>query len=197
MPETPPPDVTELLRQWEQGDQEALNRIVPLLYAELRAVARRRLGREVSARSLSPTVLVHDAYLKLIDVRQARFRDRAHFLAMASRVMRRLLIDRARARHAARRGGGAEMVEWDDGLVTSDAHAEALTDLDDALTRLEALDPRQGQIVEQRYFGGLSLEETAEVVGVSLSTVKRELRFAHAWLATALGPATLDAVRQP
>jgi RNA polymerase sigma factor (TIGR02999 family) len=197
MSQTPTPDVTELLRQWAGGDHDALNRIVPLVYAELRRIASRRLGREASPRSLTPTALVHDAYLKLIDVRQARFRDRAHFLAMASRVMRRLLIDRARARRAARRGGGVEVVELDDELIASDAQAEALANLDEALTRLEAIDPRQGQIVEQRYFGGLSLEETAEVIGVSLATVKRELRFAHAWLAAALGPATTAAVRQP
>lgn len=197
MPQTPTPDVTELLRLWEGGDQDALNRIVPLVYAELRRIASRRLGREVSPRSLSPTVLVHDAYLKLMDVRQARFRDRAHFLAMASRVMRRLLIDRARARKAGRRGGGAEVIAWEDDLVASDAQADALANLDEALTRLEAIDPRQGQIVEQRYFGGLSLEETAEVIGVSLATVKRELRFAHAWLAAALGPSAVETVRQP
>lgn len=196
MSQTPTPEVTALLRQWEAGDHDALNRIVPLVYAELRRIAARRLGGEVSPRSLTPTALVHDAYLRLIDVRQARFRDRAHFLAMASRVMRRLLIDRARARRAARRGGGAEVVEWDDDLVASDARADALVDLDDALTRLESIDPRQGQIVAQRYFGGLSLEETAEVMGVSLATVKRELRFAHAWLATALGPATTGTLRQ-
>jgi RNA polymerase sigma factor (TIGR02999 family) len=196
MSQTPSSDVTELLRQWEEGDPNALNRIVPLVYAELRRIASGRLGREASPRSLTPTALVHDAYLKLIDVRQARFRDRAHFLAMASRVMRRLLIDRARARRAARRGGGVEAIEWDDELVASDAQADALANLDDALTRLEAIDPRQGQIVEQRYFGGLSLEETAEAMGVSLATVKRELRFAHAWLAAALGPATTATLRQ-
>jgi RNA polymerase sigma factor (TIGR02999 family) len=174
-----------------------LNRLVPLVYAELREIARRRLGGERAALSLSPTVLVHDAYLKLMDVRRTRFNDRAHFLAMASRVMRRLLIDRARARRAARRGGGAQLVEWNDDLVASDAHAEALTDLDEALTRLEALDPRQGQIVEQRYFGGLTLEETAEAIGVSLATVKRELWFAHAWLGAALRPVADETVRQP
>jgi RNA polymerase sigma factor (TIGR02999 family) len=190
------PDVTELLRQWEGGNIDALNRIVPLVYAELRRIASGRLAREVSPRSLTPTVLVHDAYLKLMDVRQARFRDRAHFLAMASRVMRRLLIDRARARRAARRGGGAEVIEWNDELIASDTHADALADLDEALRRLETIDPRQGQIVEQRYFGGLSLEETAEVMSVSLATVKRELRFAHAWLAAALGPATSETLRQ-
>jgi RNA polymerase sigma-70 factor, ECF subfamily len=196
MSNTSSAEITALLRQWEQGDSDALNRIVPLVYAELRRIARRRLGQERSAASLTPTVLVHDAYLKLMDVREARFRDRAHFLAMASRVMRRLLIDRARARRAARRGGGADVVEWDDDLVGSDAQADALADLDEALTRLETIDPRQGQIVEQRYFGGLTLEETAQVIGVSLATVKRELRFAHAWLAAALGPATTATVRQ-
>jgi RNA polymerase sigma factor (TIGR02999 family) len=117
MSNTSSAEITALLRQWEQGDSDALNRIVPLVYAELRRIARRRLGHERSAASLTPTVLVHDAYLKLMDVREARFRDRAHFLAMASRVMRRLLIDRARARRAARRGGGADVVEWDDDLV--------------------------------------------------------------------------------
>lgn len=179
-------DVTSLLRQWSEGDQEALNRLVPLMYAELRRLAHQRLHREHANRSLNTTGLVHDAYLKLVDVRYARFRDRAHFLAMASRVMRRLLVDQARARRAAKRGGGAEKVELDDAFYVSEPQADTLAELDDALQRLEALDPRQGQIVEQHYFGGLSLEETAEALGVSLSTVKRELRFAHAWLSAEL-----------
>ena len=157
------------------------------MYAELRRLAHQRLRREPANRSLSTTGLVHDAYVKLVDVRRARFRDRSHFLAMASRVMRRLLIDQARARRAAKRGGGVEAVELHDALWISEPQAEALAALDDALQRLEAIDPRQGQIVEHRYFGGLSLEETAEAVGVSLATVKRELRFAHAWLAADLG----------
>jgi len=182
-----PSGVTQLLRQWSDGDQEALNRLVPLVYAELRRLAHQRLRRESANRSLNTTGLVHDAYLKLMDVRQARFRDRSHFLAMASRVMRRLLIDQARARRAAKRGCGTEAVELDEALYLSEPQADALTELDAALQRLEALDPRQSQIVEQRYFGGLSLEETAEALGVSLATVKRELRFAHAWLATEMG----------
>ena len=182
----PASEVTLLLRQWSDGDDEALNQIVPLMYAELRQLAHQRLRREPANRSLNTTGLVHDAYMKLVDVRQARFRDRSHFLAMASRVMRRLLIDQARARRAAKRGGGNEPVELNDTLWLSDSQAEALTALNDALERLEALDARQGQIVEHRYFGGLSLEETAEIVGVSVATVKRELRFAHAWLATEL-----------
>ena len=180
------PDVTLLLRQWSEGDQEALNRLVPLVYGELRRLAHHRLQHEQANRSLNTTGLVHDAYLKLVDVRSARFRDRAHFLAMASRVMRRLLVDQGRARRASKRGGGAEKVELDEAFCISEPQAEALADLDDALLRLEALDPRQGQIVEQHYFGGLSLEETAEVLEVSLSTVKRELRFAQAWLSADL-----------
>jgi RNA polymerase sigma factor (TIGR02999 family) len=186
MPPSSPSDVTRLLREWSQGDKEALNQLVPLMYAELRQLAHQRLRREQAHRSLNTTGLVHDAYLKLIDVRHAQFRDRAHFLAMASRVMRRLLVDQARARRAAKRGGGADVAMLDEALWVSDPQADALTELDEALQRLEALDPRQGQIVEQRYFGGLSLEETADAIGVSLATVKRELRFAHAWLAAEL-----------
>ena len=179
-------DVTQLLRQWSDGDEGALNRLVPLVYNELRELAHRRLRREAANRSLNTTGLVHDAYLKLMDVRHSEFRDRTHFLAMASRVMRRLLVDQARARRAAKRGGGAEAVELDETLWVSEPQADALTELDEALRRLEALDPRQGQVVEQRYFGGLSLEEIAEALDVSLATVKRDLRFAHAWLAAEL-----------
>ena len=189
MPGVSPSDVTRLLRQWSQGDQDALNQLVPLMYAELRQLAHHRLRGERANPSLNTTGLVHDAYLKLVDVRQAQFRDRAHFLSMASRVMRRLLIDQARARRAAKRGGGAEVVELDEALWLSEPQADLLSALDEALTRLETLDPRQSQIVEHRYFGGLSLEETAHALGVSLATVKRELRFAHAWLAAELGEA--------
>jgi RNA polymerase sigma factor (TIGR02999 family) len=185
-----------LLRQWSEGDQEALNRLVPLMYDELRRLAHQRLRRDEWNRSLDTTALVHDAYLKLVDIRQARFQDRAHFLAMASRVMRRLLVDQARARHAAKRGGSAAPVELDDALQVPDPQGDALVGLDDALLRLEALDPRQGRIIEQRYFGGLTLEETAEALGVSLATVKRELRVAHAWLAVELGRSDLAGGRQ-
>lgn len=187
MPLETPANVTALLREWSDGDHDALNRLVPLMYGELRRLAHQRLRREHANRSLNTTGLVHDAYLKLVDVRQTRFRDRGHFLAMASRVMRRLLIDQARARRAAKRGGDAEPVELDEDLCISDEQADALAGLEEALQRLEILDPRQGQIVEQRYFGGLSIQEIADTLGVSLSTVKRELRFAHAWLSSELG----------
>jgi RNA polymerase sigma factor (TIGR02999 family) len=185
-------DVTHLLQQWSDGDREALDRLVPMLYEHLRRLAHQRLRREGESPSLNTTALVHEAYLKLVDLRRARFRDRAHFLAMASRVMRRLLVDHARARRAAKRGGGAGALELSEELWISEPQVEAISELDDALQRLEVVDPRQSQILEQRYFGGLSLEETAEAVGVSLATVKRELRFARAWLAAELGrePAT-------
>ena len=188
MLEFTPSDVTRLLRQWSEGDADALNHIMPLLYAELRQLAHRRLRRERVSPSLNTTGLVHDAYVKLMDVRQARFQDRSHFLALASRVMRRLLIDQARARRAGKRGGGAEVLELDEEVWVSEPRADALTNLDEALQRLEVLDPRQAAIVEQRYFGGLTLAETADAVGVSVGTVKRELRFAHAWLAAELRP---------
>jgi len=180
-------DVTELLQRWSEGKRDALDQLVPLVYEHLRRVAHQRLRHEDTSPSLNTTALVHEAYFKLVDLRRARFRDRAHFLAMASRVMRRLLIDHARARRAARRGGGgAGAVELTETLSVSDSQADALTELDDALRRLEQVDPRQSAILEQRFFGGLSLEETAEAVGVSLATVKRDLRFARAWLAAEL-----------
>jgi RNA polymerase sigma factor (TIGR02999 family) len=178
-----PTDVTRLLQQWTDGDRQALDSLIPLLYEHLRRLAHQRLRYEDASPSLNTTALVHEAYFKLVDLRTARFRDRAHFLAMASRVMRRLLIDHARARRAARRGGGVAARELEEAFAISDPQVDAITDLDEALQRLERVDARQSQILEQRYFGGLSLEETAEAVGVSLATVKRELRSARAWLA--------------
>jgi len=190
-------DVTELLQRWGEGDRDALDQLVPRVYEHLRRVAHHRLRHEDTSPSLNTTALVHEAYFKLVDLRRARFRDRAHFLAMASRVMRRLLIDHARARRAARRGGGAGAVELTEALSVSDSQADALAELDDALNRLEQVDARQSAILEQRFFGGLSLEETAEAVGVSLATVKRDLRFARAWLAAELGAEIANRVDGP
>ncbi len=187
MSSTPSPDVTRLLRAWREGDREALDQLVAVMYAELRRLAHQRLRREMGNRSINTTGLVHDAYLKLVDLRRVEFRDRGHFLAMASRVMRRLLVDQARARRAVKRGGGAVVAELDEAIAVPESQADALEHLDEALQRLETLDPRQARMVEQRYFGGLSLEEIAEAIGVSIATVKRELRFAHAWLAADLG----------
>jgi RNA polymerase sigma factor (TIGR02999 family) len=176
-------DITLLLQRWSDGDRAALDKLMPLMYERLQRLAHERLRDERHALSVETTALVHDAYLKMVDLRRARFQDRAHFMAMASRIMRRILVDRARARRAEKRGGGAAPIELTDELQISDDRAEALTDLDDALERLAAVDPRRSQILEHRYFAGLSLEETAEVLGVSLATVKRDLRFARAWLA--------------
>jgi RNA polymerase sigma factor (TIGR02999 family) len=187
MSSTTPSDVTRLLQRWTDGDREALDEIVPMLYEHLRHIAHQRLRHEEASPSLNTTALVHEAYFKLVDLHSARFRDRAHFLAMASRIMRRLLIDHARARRAARRGGGQAAIELEEEFLISDQQLDAIAELDDALQRLERVDARQSTILEQRFFGGLSLEETAEAVGVSLATVKRELRFARAWLASELG----------
>lgn len=185
-------DITVLLQQWSDGDRAALNQLTPLVYDQLRRLAHLRLRGEDSDLSLNTTALVHEVYLKLVDLRRMRFRDRAHFLSMASRLMRRLLVDHARARKAAKRGGGAVALELEESLWITDEQAESLTELDEALQRLERVDPRQSQVLEHRYFGGLSLEETAEVLGVSLATVKRDLRFARAWLAEELGSSVAD-----
>jgi len=178
-------EVTGLLRRWRDGDAQALDELMPLLYDRLRQVARHRLRRGPDG-SLNTTELVHEAYLKLVDSPNPNAHDRSHFLALASRVMRHLLIDHARARLAAKRDAGATSVPADELASIADVDLEALMDLDLALVRLEAISPRQSLILEQRYFGGLMLEEIAIAVGVSLATAKRELRSARAWLALTL-----------
>lgn len=178
--------VTRLLRRVGDGDTEALDALVPLLYPELRKIAHARLRGERSGHTLSTTALVHEAYLRLVDIDRMEWRDRAHFFAMASRVMRRVLVDYARARGAQKRGGGWKRIELAEAGELSDEHARAIEDLDGALTRLEKVSPRQSRLLEHRYFAGLKLKECAEVLGVSLSTVKADLRFARAWLAREL-----------
>ncbi len=189
-PAPPPPpgeDVSALLHRWGDGDPEAFDALVPIVYDRLREVARQLLRRTPGA-SLNTTGLVHEAWLKLSAADQVVLRDRSHFLAFASRVMRNVLIDQARARQAVRRGGMREQVSLDAATPwLPDDALDAVTDLDEALRRLEQLAPRQMQMLEQRYFGGLTLEETAEALKVSLATVKRELRSARAWLASQLG----------
>lgn len=180
-------EVTVLLQRWSDGERPALDELIPLVYDQLRRLAHEHLRDERSGISVNSTALVHDAYLRLVDLRHARFRDRAHFMAMASRIMRRLLVDHARTRCADKRGGGIGTLPLEQGLGISDDSAAAITELDDALDRLAVIDPRRSEMLEQRYFGGLSLEEMAEVLGVSLATVKRDLRFARAWLAAELG----------
>ena len=182
-----PSELSTLLERWSAGDEHARDQLIPLVYDRLRQLAHRRLRSSPGERSLNTTGLVHEAYLRLADAPRLDLSDRAHFMALASQVMRNLLVDRARARMAAKRGGGTDVLELQEELWISDEHGETITDLDEALTRLKALSPRQSQLLEHRYFGGLSLEETAAALGVSLATVKRELRLARAWLALELG----------
>jgi RNA polymerase sigma factor (TIGR02999 family) len=176
-------DITALLKQWSAGDASARDRLVPLVYERLRQLAHQRRRGAGDDSSLTTTALVHETYMRLVDAPNVALVDRAQFLALAAQVMRNLLIDHARERRAAKRGGGAAAVELREEFWLTDADADALLELHVALERLATLDSRQSQILEHRYFGGLSLEETASVVGVSLATVKRELRSARAWLA--------------
>jgi RNA polymerase sigma factor (TIGR02999 family) len=182
-----PDEITGLLRRWGAGDDQALQALMPLVYERMRQLAHQRLRTEPDA-SLNTTALVHEAYLKLVDAPAMTVRDRGHFLGLASRVMRHLLVDHARTRKAAKRGFGATRIELGDNLAVSDDSLDSITELDAALARLDAVDERRSRILEQRYFGGLTLEETAAALGVSLATVKRELRSARAWLALQLAP---------
>ena len=184
-------EVTGLLRLWSAGDESARDRLIPLVYDRLRALAHRRLGATPVENSLNTTELVHEAYIRLVDARRVDLPDRAHFLALASEIMRNLLVDRARARFAAKRGGGVRPLDLDEFEWISDESLESVAALDDALKRLERLSPRQGHLVQHRYFGGLTLEESATAIGVSLATAKRELRAARAWLALDLNGESL------
>jgi RNA polymerase sigma factor (TIGR02999 family) len=181
-----PSEVTRLLQRWSAGDSSARDQLIPLVYDRLRELAHHRLWSAPGEQSLNTTALVHEVYLRLVDGPRVDLQDRAHFLALTSRIMRNLLVDRARARAAAKRGGGKAPLELEEALWISDADLDAVTELDEALTRLEALSPRQSQLLQHRYFGGLSLEETAAALRVSLATAKRELRSARAWLALEL-----------
>ena len=182
-----PLQITQLLRRWSEGEAEALDRAIPLLYEQLRELAHQRRRRQPGEGSLNTTGLVHEAYVRLAEPANVSLRDRHHFLAIASRVMRNVLVDHARARNAAKRGGGADVLELREDLWISSVDLDAVTTLDAALKKLEAADARQSRIVEHRYFGGLSLDEIAAILGLSVTTVKRELRSARAWLAAELG----------
>jgi RNA polymerase sigma factor (TIGR02999 family) len=181
-----PSEVTDLLKQWSAGDAHARDQLVTLVYDRLRELAHQRLRGAPGEQSLNTTSLVHEAYIRLVDAPRVNLPDRAHFLALVSQVMRNLLVDRARARTAAKRGGGKTPLELDEALWVADGNLDNVTELHEALTRLEALNPRQAQLLQHRYFGDLSLEDSATALGVSLATVKRELRSARAWLALAL-----------
>jgi RNA polymerase sigma factor (TIGR02999 family) len=179
---TPTHDVTELLHAWGDGDLNARERVVALVYEELRQRAAAHLRRERQGHTLQPTALVHEAYLRLIDQRHADWQNRAQFLAVASQMMRRILIDRARARKRVKRHGERQQVSLDGVDIATQPIAIDVLDLDAALTKLEAFDPRKSQIAELRFFGGLSLEETGRVLDISLATVERDWQGARAWL---------------
>jgi len=180
---TPAPgQVTELLVAWRRGDESAAERLIPLVYDDLRARAAGALRRERRAHTLTPTALVHEAYLRLMEGRPPEVEGRKHFLAIAARVMRRVLVDHARARNAAKRNQGKEALSLDEALTLGDGRGPALVRLDDALSALASFDPDKARLVELRYFAGLTIEETADVLDTSPATVKREWALARAWL---------------
>lgn len=180
-------DVTRLLHRWNEGDDLARDQLMPLLYDELRTLAAARMRQERPDHTLGTTGLVHEAYLKLTDLTGIQWNDRTHFLALLSRMMRRVLIDYARAQNAARRGGQLQRVMLDEERLVPDEQIESVLELEDALLKLEELYPRPALAVAHCYFGGLTNEEAAEVLGVSRATIERDLRFARAWLANVLG----------
>lgn len=174
--------ITHLLLAWGQGDQAALETLMPLVYGELRKVAARHLRGQREGHTLQTTALVNEAYLRLIDASQVQWQNRAHFFAVAAHFMRRILVDFARSRNYQKRGGGAQAVELDEAMIVAPERGADLLALDEALTRLQALNERQAQVVELRYFGGLSEEESAEALKVSVRTVRRDWNFARVWL---------------
>jgi RNA polymerase sigma-70 factor, ECF subfamily len=177
-----PQEVTQLLIDWHNGNQAALDKLMPLVYGELRRLSSHYLKRERPGHTLQTTDLVNEAYLRLANQKNVNWQGRAHFFAIAAQVMRHLLVDHARARHYAKRGGDARRITLDEKALVSQERGAELLALDEALTKLSAFDPRKSRIVELRYFGGLSVEEAAEVLGVSAITVKREWGKAKAWL---------------
>ena len=184
--ETSSQSVSHLLRRWSDGDSEALDRLMPLVYAELRLMARRYMVRQPSGHTLQTTALIHEAYLRLVGQEEKRWENRAHFFGVAAQAMRHILVDYARARTTAKRGGEARAVSLDEAALVSGERAAELVALDDALTELAQLSSRQSRVVELRYFGGLSVTETAEALKVSPDTVTRDWNQAKAWLYLAL-----------
>lgn len=178
----PPPDVTHLLQAWGRGDESALEKLVPLVYRELHLRARRCMAREREQHTLQTTALIHEAYLRLVGSSPVDWESRTHFFAIAARLMRRILVDRARGRRAQKRGGAVRPVAFDEELVVAGPPTRDLVSLDDALTALAAVDERKAKVVELRFFGGLSVEETAQHLRVSPQTVLRDWKLSKAWL---------------
>jgi RNA polymerase sigma factor (TIGR02999 family) len=177
-----PTKVTALLVKWGQGDEAALERLIPLVHQELHAIARRCMAGENAGHSLQATALVNEAYLRLVDAKAVAWHDRAHFLAVSARVMRHILVDHARTRRAQKRGGDATRVTFDEALVVTSEPDQDFVALDDALEALATFDERKSRVVELRFFGGLSVDETASVLKVSPATVMGDWRLAKAWL---------------
>jgi RNA polymerase sigma factor (TIGR02999 family) len=182
LPAQPAPDVTRLLLAWRGGDAEALQALLPLVYVELRRLAHRQMRGERPGRTLQTTALVHEAYLRLVDSDRVRWQNRAHFFAISAQLMRRILVDAARSRGSLKRGGEAVHIALDDAPLVSREPDTDVIALDEALTRLATVDARKSQVVELRYFGGLSVEETAEALHVSPETVMRDWKMAKLWL---------------
>jgi RNA polymerase sigma-70 factor, ECF subfamily len=184
MPTPSPPlqEVTQLLVDWGNGNHAALDQLIPLVYTELRQLARRYMRRERPGHTMQTTALIHEAYLRLVDQNQVRWENRAHFLGIAARLMRQILIEHARRRTRAKRGGVAGTISLDEVALVSQARATELLALDDAMERLAAIDPRKSRVVELRFFGGLSTKEAAEVLHTAPNTVLRDWRLAKAWL---------------
>jgi RNA polymerase sigma factor (TIGR02999 family) len=178
----PSHDVTTLLLAWNNGDQEALDRLMPVVYNELRRMARRHMQSENPGHTLQATALVNDLYMQLIDQKRVNWKNRAHFFGVSAQIIRRLLVDHARARHRLKRGGGALKVEWNEEISPSPPIETTLLALDDALNQLSEIDPEKTRIIELRFFAGLSINEIAEVLKISPATVKRDWAFARAWL---------------
>ena len=187
-----PDNPTALLLAWNRGEPGALDALLPLVYGELRRQASRYMKRERVEHTMQATALVNEAYLRLIDVQRVEWQNRAHFFAMAARLMRRILVDAARARGYQKRGGGAPVLSLDEALIVPTEPAADLVALDEALVALAAVDGRKSQVVEMRFFGGLSLDETAEALHVSRDTVKRDWKMAKLWLLRELGGDTHD-----
>ena len=188
MTQTSTHEVTQLLIDWSNGDKAALDKLMPLIHDELRRLAHQYMSRERGDHTLQTTALVNEAYLRLVNRKDAQWQNRTHFFAIAATLMRNILVDHARSHAYAKRGGGAHKTELDEAMVASQQRAAEVIALDDVLKRLAELDPQQSRVVELRFFGGLTIEETAEVLELSPATIKREWSTAKAWLYHELAP---------
>ena len=182
MPSAELSETTQLLRAWSEGDRSALDKLTPRVYGELRRIAGHLMKGEGPGRTMQATALVHEAYLKLIDVASVDWRHRAHFFAVSAQIMRHILLDEARKRLSTKRGGGAELLNLDESICVGSGQAREVIRLDDALMELQQIDPRKMQVIEMRFFAGLTVKESAEVLQVSEDTVMRDWRLGRAWL---------------